>query len=222
MSFLPGWDSVDSTATLAHNLHVTAVIVLGLLFLAEGMALIYDSRNHRLVAVAEGVRASEQKAKDDKNTAEIGGLKGQLTEAEKKVAGLQTQTIARRLTGDQTAELVKILLPFKGQKVFIWCSTAAWDATPFAADFLEVFKQAGWEPTDQIRYGIVVGGDAVGIEVLVNPQMANAAGQVSMPSVVTLINALAALKLIPEPALGRMPEIEVGTIYFRIGRIPPK
>ncbi len=93
--------------------------------------------------------------------------------------------------------------------------------TSFATDFLETFKQAGWTPTDVIRYGIAVGYDAVGIEVLVNPQMADSAGQVSMPSVVTLINTLVQTNLMSSATLGRMPEIEARTIYFRIGRIPP-
>jgi hypothetical protein len=104
--------------------------------------------------------------------------------------------------------------------VYIWCSTAAWDCTPFATDFLETFKQSGWEPTDVIRYGIVTGGDSVGVEALVNPAIANAAGQVSLPSVIALIQTLVGLNLMPEAALGRMPEIDPGTIYFRIGRIP--
>jgi hypothetical protein len=56
---------------------------------------------------------------------------------------------------------------------------------------------------------------------LVNPQVANAAGQVSMPSVVALVEMLVRLTLMPTASLGRMPEIEEGTIYFRIGRIPP-
>jgi hypothetical protein len=150
-------------------------------------------------------------------------LQKQLFEAYKKVEGLQTQNIARRLKPDQKTALIAALSPFAGQKVYIFCSTSAWDCTPFATDFLETFKQAGWQPTDVIRYGIVMGYDAVGIEVLINPQMADSAGQVSMPSVVTLITTLVQTGLMPTPALGRMPEVELDTIYFRIGRIsPPK
>jgi hypothetical protein len=151
----------------------------------------------------------------------VEALQKRLAEADKKVEGLQSQNVGRRLNADQKAALVLALSQFRGQKVFIFCSTAAWDCTPFATDFLETFQQAGWQPTDQIRYGIVVGGDAVGIEVLVNPQVANAAGQVSMPSVVALVEMLVRLTLMPTASLGRMPEIEEGTIYFRIGRIPP-
>lgn len=65
MSFLPGWDSVDTTEAIAHSLHITAVVVLGLLFLAEGMALIYDSRNHKLVGVATFNADGQRKRETD-------------------------------------------------------------------------------------------------------------------------------------------------------------
>jgi len=86
MGFFPGWDSVESTATIAHGLHVTAVIVLGSLFIAEGMALIYDSRNHRLVGIAESTRADKQKTKDDEYAAEVARLSTQLEQTAKQVA----------------------------------------------------------------------------------------------------------------------------------------
>jgi hypothetical protein len=83
-----------------------------------------------------------------------------------------------------------------------------------------VFKQANWDVPNEIIYGLVVGGDAVGIEVLVNPQ-AGASGHVSMPSVVALISSLASMNLMP-PHIGGMSEVPPGTIFFRIGRIPPR
>src|SRR5712691_4222567 len=101
MSFLPGWDSIESTAAIAHGLHITAIVVLGLLFLSEGAALIYDSRNHRLAAVAESARiAAEQKKYSDAETrhaAEVGRLNETLVEAAKKTAQLDKRTAARHL-----------------------------------------------------------------------------------------------------------------------------
>jgi hypothetical protein len=47
MSVLPGWESADSTAAITHWLHVTTIVVMGLLVIAEALALIYDSRNSR-------------------------------------------------------------------------------------------------------------------------------------------------------------------------------
>jgi hypothetical protein len=227
MTWWPGWDSIEGAKGWADFYFWFGIGCLVLLAVSEVISHRYGLRKDELVAAAEVTtskqRKADQDAADARHAAEIGGLKGQLSEAEKKVENLRSQQIARRLTPDQKTALIGALSPFASQKVFIWCSTAAWDCTDFAVDFMDVFKSAGWQPTDQIRYGIMVGGDAVGIEVLVNPQIANpATGQVSMPSVVTLVNTLVALNLILEPALGREPSIGADTIYFRIGRIPPK
>jgi hypothetical protein len=225
VTWYPGWDSLDNVRTWHAVFEISGIAFLALLVGAEILAFQYGHRKDELTAIAES--AAETKRKGDADAAEVRrktdveALQKRLTEADKKVAGLQSQNVGRRLKEDQKAGLILALSQFGGQKVFIFCSTAAWDCTPFATDFLETFKQSGWQPTDEIRYGIVVGGDAVGIEVLVNPRMANAAGQVSMPSVVTLVEMLVRLNLMPTASLGRMPEIEEGTIYFRIGRIPP-
>lgn len=78
MSFLPGWDSVELTETIGHNLHITAIIVLGLLFLSEGMALIYDTRNHKLVRIAansvDAQRKAEADAAETRRKTEVEGL----------------------------------------------------------------------------------------------------------------------------------------------------
>jgi hypothetical protein len=225
VTWYPGWDSLDSVRTWHTVFEISGIAFLALLVGAEILAFQYGHRKDELTAIAESnaetKRKSDADAAEVRRKADVEALQKRLAEADKKVAGLQSQNVGRRLSADQKAAMVLALSPFKGQKVFIWCSTAAWDCTPFATDFLETFKQAGWQPTDEIRFGIVTGGDAVGVEILVNPQMANAAGQVSMPSVITLIETLVRLNLMPAASLGRMPEIEAGTIYFRIGRIPP-
>ena len=200
MGILPGWDSITGSHWWGNFYFWASIISLIALGITEIASHRYSERESELSAIEQ---ETTKKAH------------------ESEIARLRSQTIARRLEESQTTELIKAISPFKGQKVFILCSTAAWDATPFAEDFLNVFKQAGWEPIDQIRYGIVVGIDAIGIEVLVNPQMADVFGQVHMPSVITLINTLVTLNLMPSPSLGRMPEIDPGTIYIRIGRIPP-
>jgi hypothetical protein len=225
MSVLPGWDSVDSTATVAHTLHVTAIVVLGLLFLSEGLALIYDSRKDHLTAVADRDRTVEQQRKEDatetRRKAEVEGLQKQLYEADKKVTDLQSQQIARRLSPEQKAMLVAALMPFAKQKVLIWCSTNAWDCTNFATDFQSVFKQANWDVPETIVFGIAVGYDSVGIEVLANPQWISDPAKIPQ-SIVVLITTLMNLGLMSAPNLGRLPEAQPETIFFRIGRIPPK
>jgi hypothetical protein len=225
VTWYPGWDSLDSVRVWHTVFEISGIAFLALLVGAEIFAFQYGHRKDELTAIAEGNAETKRKGDADaaeaRRKADVEALQRRLAEADKKVAGLQSQNVGRRLKEDQKAALVRALSPFRDQKVFIWCSTAAWDCTPFAVDFLETFKQAGWQPTDVIRYGIVTGADAVGVEILINPKMADAAGRVSMPSVITLIDALVKLNLMPEAALGQMPEIEEGTIYFRIGRIPP-
>jgi len=225
LALYPGWDSLDSVRTWHTVFEISGIVFLALLVGAEILAFQYGHRKDELTAIAESSaeakRKSEADAAEARRKVDVDTLQKRLAEADKKVAGLQSQNVGRRLSADQKAGLVLALSPFKGQKVFIFCSTAAWDCTPFAIDFLETFKQAEWQPTDVIRYGIVTGADVVGVEVLVNPKMANTAGQVSTPSVITLVEMLVRLNLMPVAVLGTMPEIEEGTIYFRIGRIPP-
>lgn len=218
MAFYPGWDSLDSVRTWHTVFEISGIAFLALLVGAEILAFQYGHRKDELTAIAES--AAEMKRNRDADAAEVRrksdveALQKRLAEADKKVAGLQSQNVGRRLTADQKAAMVMALSSFRGQKVFIWCSTAAWDCTPFATDFLETFKQAGWQPTDEIRFGIVTGGDAVGVEVLVNPEMANAAGQVSMPSVVTLVETLVRLNLIAHCSVGEDAGIRSGDNLF--------
>src|SRR5713226_7045603 len=134
MSFLPGWDSIESTGTIAHGLHITAIVVLGLLVVSEAAALVYDSRNHRLAGIAENERiAADQKKYDDAETrhaTEIGGVKTSLTEAEKKVAELERLRAPRHLTDAQKAKLTKFITGnSKGSASFtIKANTAEGDA----------------------------------------------------------------------------------------------
>ena len=203
---------------------VSGIIILGLLVAAEVLAFQYSHRKDYLSESAESTRIEEQQRKEaedeTRRATEVAQLQKQLADAGKKVDGLQLQNLARRLTSAQKEAIATALAPWAGQKISIFCSTAAWDCVTFAADFQEAFKQAKWDVSDQIAFGVAVGYDAVGIEVLVNPQIAGPNGQVSMPSVVALVTKLASLNLMA-PGLGRMPEIALGTIFFRIGRIPP-
>jgi hypothetical protein len=86
MSSLPGWDSVESSAAMAHVLHVTAVTVLFLLFIAEGLAVIYDARKDQLTTAAESARTAEQHRKDTQHAAEVSSLRAQLDQTAQHVA----------------------------------------------------------------------------------------------------------------------------------------
>ena len=114
MGFLPGWDSADTTAAIAHNLHITAIVVLGLLFLSEGLALIYDSRKESLVGVAalntEAQRQRDADAAEVRRKSDVDALKKQLSAADKKVAELDRLRQPRHLTDGQKAKLYGLLI----------------------------------------------------------------------------------------------------------------
>ena len=57
MALLPGWNSLDAAGSIAHSLHVAAMVVLVLLVVAEGMALVYDDRKYALIGVERDITA---------------------------------------------------------------------------------------------------------------------------------------------------------------------
>ena len=57
------------------------------------------------------------------------------------------QPTPRKLTTDQKAVLIQVLLAFPDQEVGIWYDPAASDALSYARDFLTVFKVIGWQVT---------------------------------------------------------------------------
>jgi hypothetical protein len=46
MAILPGWNSLVAAGSIAHSLHIAAMVVLALVVVAEGMALVYDDRKY--------------------------------------------------------------------------------------------------------------------------------------------------------------------------------
>lgn len=159
---LPGWDSLESVKTLNFSFHIAALVFIALLAGAEIMAFVYGERRDTLIEISDRAaatkRTEDQQQADARHAAEIGGLKGQLSEAEKKVVALQGQNIARRLLDTDKAALIKDLSNSPGQKATVFCNTVAWDCSDYAKDFLAVFKAAKWDVPDAPSYGIVVGG----------------------------------------------------------------
>jgi len=58
------------------------------------------------------------------------------------------QSTPRKLTTDQKAVLIHVLLAFPGQHVGVWYSLTAPDALGYAQDFLTIFKTIGWVVND--------------------------------------------------------------------------
>jgi hypothetical protein len=229
MSFLPGWDSIQLTETIGHNLHITAVVVLGFLFLSEGMALIYDSRNHSLARVAaqnaEIQRKSDADTAETRRKTEVEGLQYQLTEADSKVKALQSQNTARRLSEADKTALIKDLSNSPGQKAKIICITSGWDCSDYAKDFLYVFERAKWVlPDPPIQYAMVTGRDVAGVEVLINSRAVAEPQKVPgdfADSINYLARFLTKIRQMPTETVLHAPDIEYGSLVLQIGRIPP-
>jgi len=54
------------------------------------------------------------------------------------------QPTPRKLTTDQKAVLIQVLLAFPDQQVGVWYYPSATDALSYAEDFVTVFKVIGW------------------------------------------------------------------------------
>jgi hypothetical protein len=54
----------------------------------------------------------------------------------------------RKLTTDQKAVLIKVLLPFPDQQVGVCYCPSESDALDYAQDFLTIFKAIGWKVND--------------------------------------------------------------------------
>ena len=97
MAILPGWNSLEGAPKIAYWLHILAIIVLGLLVAAEGLALVYDGREKTLIAVAESGSATkrqlEQHQKDERRQAETTDQKTKVSEAEQTLTKLRENNL---------------------------------------------------------------------------------------------------------------------------------
>lgn len=121
MSFLPNWDSFESTSRWSDILFWAGIICLILLAATEVASHIYGNRASILSKEAAKQQQEAEQAAEQRHTAEIGGLKSQLTEAEKKVTELQKVQPQRRLSQQEKDTLIAAMLPFPGQKISITC-----------------------------------------------------------------------------------------------------
>ena len=100
MAMLPGWNSLEAVGSIGHSLHMTAMVVLALLVVAEGLALVYDDRKYALVGAAEREtivsRDQEGLAVTERHHNQIAALQGELEEAQRQQASLRLTTIGQQ------------------------------------------------------------------------------------------------------------------------------
>ncbi len=87
MAILPGWNSFVAAGSIAHSLHIAAMVVLALLVVAEGMALVYDDRKYALIGAAESditaSREQERREIEERDHNEIAELQRRLEETQR-------------------------------------------------------------------------------------------------------------------------------------------
>src|SRR5205085_12128525 len=114
MAMLPGWNSLEAVGSIGHSLHMTAMVVLALLVVAEGLALVYDDRKYALIGAAEREtivsRDQEGLAVTERHQNELAALLRDLEEAQRQQALLQLTTSRPRALPDPVST-------FPGQQI---------------------------------------------------------------------------------------------------------
>jgi hypothetical protein len=227
MGFLPGWDSADSTAAIAHDLHITAIIVLGLLFVSEGLALMYDSRKEHLVGVAafraEAQRKSDVEAAEARRKADVDSLQEKLaaaqkaaTDAAEKAKRVEAQQADRRLTDVQKQAILAAISPFPGQKAGVLIPLGDGEALRYAEEFVAIFRQAKWDITGS---GITQGaGGALTVGIQVAISAANGAVNKAPIGAGLLMKTMMQLGIIREGFSS--PDVQGDDLLVTIGRKP--
>jgi len=76
-------------------------------------------------------------------------------------------TTPRKLTTDQKAVLIQVLLAFPDQQIGVWCSPTAPDALAYAQDFVTIFKTIGWTVKDPESAEMIT-RQSTGLALIVN------------------------------------------------------
>src|SRR5947208_16428605 len=132
MAMLPGWNSLEAVGSIGHSLHMTAMMVLALLVVAEGLALVYDDRKYALVGAAERetIVSHDQEglAVAARHHNEIAALQRDLEEAQRQQASLRMTTVGQQA-------LLDAISPLRGQQIEIVSMLAALASAQLANDF---------------------------------------------------------------------------------------
>ena len=109
MAIVPGWNSLAAAGSIAHSLHIAAMVVLAVSVVAEGMALGYDHRKYTLIGAAE--RDITARYDDERRETEA-RHHNDIAELQRRLEDTQRQQASRRLTFSDQQMLVAALSPF--------------------------------------------------------------------------------------------------------------
>jgi hypothetical protein len=218
MASLPRWNSIKGTTTLRDFFALSGIALLLIVVAFEFLGNLYGQRKERLVEDARLTAAIEQQKEHD---TEVGTLRQQLSDANNKIAALESKKAERRLSPDETHTLISAISPFPGQKISITYLSGDSYGKALAADFVTVMKGANWD------YG---GGEGAapglferepeGIALLIND--ADATAHKASGGILALVRALLDLHLISTPLLTGNKDVPAGAIQLVIGKGLPQ
>src|SRR4029077_13074345 len=145
MAILPGWDSLDNATKWASALHIAGYVALGLLFVFEVLAFVYDHRRDNLLVIQqtgiEQQRAAERQQEQQRSQAVIKELEDRLNNSRASIDQLQQERAPRILTDAQVASLSAVLSAHQPAAITIKASINAQDARHYSEQLASVLRK---------------------------------------------------------------------------------
>ena len=212
MAILPGWNSLAAAGSIAHSLHIAAMIVLAVLVVAEGMALVYDDRKYALIGAAE--RDVTARYDDERREAEA-RHHNDIAELQRRLEETQRQQASRRLTFSDQQMLVAALSPFPEQHLDITSVLGDPEAQQFAKDFASIAQQAGWNATGVNE--VAFSTNPIGVELFYREPPPD---NLPPPALAALVDALMDLHILPARSVSLLEELAPDVIRLVVGAKP--
>ena len=212
MTMLPGWNSLEAVGSIGHSLHITAMVVLALLVVAEAMALVYEDRKYALIGAAE--QNITMTVDHQRREAEDSDRK-EIAELERRLEETQPQQPSRQLTTAGQQTLVAAMSPFAGQQIDITSKSGDPEGQQFANDFASVAQQAGWQSSGVNETAITA--NPIGVEVLYREPPID---EVPPPALAALVDALVGLHLLPARSVTICEDVALDVIRLVVGTKP--
>ena len=214
MAILPGWNSLAAAGSIAHSLHIAAMIVLAVLVVAEGMALVYDDRKYALIGAAE--RDVTATYDEERREAE-GRHHNDIAELQRRIEETQRQQASRGLTFSDQQTLVAALSPFPGQHLEINFVLGDPEAQQFANDFASIALQAGWNATGINEAAFTA--NPIGVELFYREPPPD---NLPPPALAALVDALMDLHILPARSVSIYEDLAPDVIRLVVGAKPAR
>jgi hypothetical protein len=211
MTWLPGWDSIDSAGFWSHFWFWVGIVCLFAVGASAVISHTYGLRKDKLMSekvVSLTARQTAEVEALQNKLKEVGALQNKLEQGNTSVPEPPAAMRAKILTPEQQQTLIAALSPFVGQKVRI--DTVVGSDDGLANDFVEVFRAAKWHVDPGSPSQVVPAKSLFGLQPTIN--------RISPvpPGFGVLVDTLSALGLGPNTGFADE-QTPVGTINLKIG-----